>query len=106
MFTTKAFTVICLAMSLVGCAIVPIPETSDLEEFTPSSKHMIDAPKIKHVVVNDVAAHCAKLTSTPNPTACAQWSKTKKTCTVYTGKTTTHVYLGHEVRHCFEGDFH
>lgn len=37
--------------------------------------------------------------------ACAGWNQSGQ-CTVVTGLITTHQVLGHEVRHCFEGDFH
>jgi len=40
------------------------------------------------------------------PVACAIWSVPAKECTVVTGPKVTHVALGHEVRHCFEGRFH
>ena len=31
---------------------------------------------------------------------------TKNTCTIITGKTTTQHSLGHELRHCFQGEWH
>jgi hypothetical protein len=36
--------------------------------------------------------------------ACAFWEG--NTCTIVTGKDTTMHSLGHEVRHCFQGDWH
>ena len=36
--------------------------------------------------------------------ACSFWTKTS--CTIITGKTTTQHSLGHELRHCFQGDWH
>jgi len=36
--------------------------------------------------------------------ACAFW--TQDTCTVVVGTTTTMHTLGHEIRHCFQGDWH
>lgn len=35
------------------------------------------------------------------------WSgKTKRACTIFTTKKTNTDTLGHEVRHCFQGDYH
>ena len=36
--------------------------------------------------------------------ACSFW--TKNTCTIITGKKTTQHSLGHELRHCFQGNWH
>ena len=40
--------------------------------------------------------------------ACAFWQKTLMgyQCTIYTSQRTTMATLGHEVRHCFQGQFH
>ena len=40
--------------------------------------------------------------------ACAFWDKnfTGFNCQIFTKKNTTHDTLGHEIRHCFQGDFH
>lgn len=40
------------------------------------------------------------------PVACAIWDVDRKTCTIITPPSTTHLALGHELRHCFEGEFH
>ena len=36
--------------------------------------------------------------------ACSFWTKTS--CTIITSKTTTQHSLGHELRHCFQGNWH
>jgi len=40
--------------------------------------------------------------------ACSFWDKTgdTTTCTIITGKTTRMTDVGHEVRHCFQGNWH
>jgi hypothetical protein len=40
--------------------------------------------------------------------ACSFWDKTPQgtTCTIITGPTTNLTVLGHETRHCFQGNFH
>ena len=103
--------VLCLS-GLVGCGTMPAHE---FEPFTPlpQAKRIMVQPKIKWEIRDDVAAFCAQAMGmgqeqafmTP-PLACAIWFVGKNECTVVTGKQVTHVALGHEVRHCFEGHFH
>ena len=38
--------------------------------------------------------------------ACAFWNFSNKTCVVYTKKNPTLHDLGHEVRHCYQGNYH
>jgi hypothetical protein len=60
--------------------------------------------------VEDSTAECKRLSPKMNfhpiVAACAFWNFEKRTCTVVTGKPTSHEILGHEMRHCFEGAFH
>lgn len=84
-------------------------------EFKPlqASKRILNQVKITWEVRDDVADFCAKAKGmgkeqaflTP-PVACAIWHTPRQECTVVTGSVTSHVALGHEVRHCFEGHFH
>jgi hypothetical protein len=37
---------------------------------------------------------------------CAFWEPNHASCTIITPKTTNLAVLGHEVRHCFQGNFH
>ena len=37
---------------------------------------------------------------------CATVTADGETCTIYTNKHTSHEILGHEIRHCFQGNFH
>lgn len=97
---------------LVGCGSIPAQE---FEPFSPlpEAKRVMNQPKIKWEIRDDVAAFCAQAKGmgqeqafmTP-PLACAIWHTGKNECTVVTGRQVTHVALGHEVRHCFEGHFH
>ena len=36
--------------------------------------------------------------------ACSFWQK--NACVIVTGEQTTHSTLGHEIRHCYQGNFH
>jgi hypothetical protein len=38
--------------------------------------------------------------------ACAFWNTKRKECSIVTPIETGFNYLGHELRHCFEGAFH
>ena len=68
-------------------------------------------PKIKYLVRPDGYEYCARITGIPvtptsRPMACAFWNIRRKECTIVTPITTGYNYLGHELRHCFEGAFH
>jgi hypothetical protein len=104
-------------MVLTGCASVqgpslPVPE---LESFVPMPKHarLMNDVKVRWEVRENVAEVCGRAAQlsptqawmTP-PLACAMWSVASKECVIITGKKVSHLELGHELRHCFEGNFH
>jgi hypothetical protein len=106
-----------LALSLSACQTTSsykIPP-SELAPFNarPSNYRIMNQVRITWELRDDVAHFCAHAKSmgreqsylTP-PMACAVWDIMKAECTVVTGPVTTHVALGHELRHCFEGHFH
>ena len=39
-------------------------------------------------------------------TGCSQWSKVTEKCTIVTGLTDNFEIVGHELKHCFVGEFH
>jgi hypothetical protein len=104
-------------MVLTGCASVqgPTLPVSELETFVPMPRHarLMNDVKVRWEVRENVAEVCgraAKITAaqawmTP-PLACAMWNVASKECVIITGKKVSHVELGHELRHCFEGNFH
>ena len=101
---------------LVGCHSLPgnLP-AHEYEPFKPlpPEKRLMNEVRIRWEVREDVVEFCARAIKmgkeqayiTP-PVACAVWDVPKRECTVITGPQLTHVALGHEVRHCFEGRFH
>lgn len=101
---------------LAGCQTTPgnLP-AHEYEPFKPLpvEKRLMNEVLIRWEVREDVVQFCAKAIQmgkeqayiTP-PVACAVWDVPKKECIVITGPKPTHVALGHEVRHCFEGRFH
>jgi hypothetical protein len=104
-------------MVLTGCASVQGPSlpVSELESFIPLPTHarLMNDVKVRWEVrenVIEVCSRAAKISTaqawmTP-PLACAMWNVASKECVIITGKKVSHVELGHELRHCFEGNFH
>lgn len=102
---------------LTGCASVqgPTLPVSELESFIPVPSHarLMNDVKVRWEVrenVSEVCGRAAKISAaqawmTP-PLACAMWNVASKECVIITGKKVSHVELGHELRHCFEGNFH
>jgi hypothetical protein len=106
-----------LSVFLVACQGMnaDFVHKAELSEFTPMpvQNRAMNAVKMRWEVRDDVADYCAAATGmgkerayTTPPLACAIWSVSAKECTIVTAKVTTHLALGHEVRHCFEGHFH
>jgi hypothetical protein len=104
-------------VGLTGCAVTQGPSLpmTELESFTPvhQTARVMNEVKVRWEVRDNVAAVCsgaAKLSNTQAwmtpPVACAMWNVASKECVIITGKQVSHVELGHELRHCFEGNFH
>ena len=101
---------------LGACQSMPHEVSShEMKTFKPLplEKRVMAEVKLRWLVRDDVAQYCARAIQmgqeqayiTP-PVACAVWDKSTQECTIVTGSTTSHLALGHEVRHCFEGHFH
>lgn len=117
---SRFFRILLLLTWVLGtsaCSNLPTQNIAT-HEFSPfnvmSPQHRImNSVRIKWEVRDDVANFCARAYQmgreqsylTP-PLACAVWDTAKAECMVVTGPVTTHVALGHELRHCFEGHFH
>lgn len=101
-------------MLLTGCETMTLkPPQVDTVRFTPlaTEKRVLAQPKVKYLVRADGFEYCARITGIPvtptsRPMACAFWNVRRKECTIVTPPTTGYNYLGHELRHCFEGAFH
>lgn len=99
-----------LSTLLVGCSTY-ILHPKEYEDFIakPEQQRVSNNPTIRWVVLDDVTQYCSRISGIPAynhlaPIACATWQN--NTCTIYTSKKTSHLILGHELRHCFEGYFH
>ena len=78
--------------------------------FKPKAKH-VSQIAVSWVIAPDVQAACEAESKRRGlggfgygVAACSFWTVT--TCTIVTSKTPTQHELGHELRHCFEHDFH
>ena len=115
----RVCTLVCgfVLAGLTGCAVTQGPSLpmSELESFIPVHQpaSVMEGVERRWEVRENVAAVCsgaAKLSNTQAwmtpPVACAMWNVATKECVIITGKQVSHVELGHELRHCFEGNFH
>jgi hypothetical protein len=105
------------AMVLTGCQTMggTAIQAHEFNTFNPKplEKRVIKEVKLRWEVREDVAQYCARSIGMGReqayirpPVACAVWHVANQECVIVTGVQTTHVALGHEVRHCFEGHFH
>lgn len=103
------------ACVLQGCVAtgVMVPPKVDQVRFSPMKKEQrtIEEPRVKFLPREDGYEYCARITGIPvtptaKPMACAFWNVRRKECTIVTPLSTGFNYLGHELRHCFEGAFH
>jgi hypothetical protein len=108
------FVLLSCVFLLVACVTPTMrPPQVDMVRFTPmnDSQRVIANPKIKYLVRPDGYEYCSritgiKITPTSRPMACAFWNVRRKQCTIVTPLITGYNYVGHELRHCFEGAFH
>ncbi len=102
-----------LVFSVLTACQTMQPPVVDQMRFTPlpASKRVIDQPKIKYLTRSDGYEYCERITGIPvtpssRAMACAFWNVRRKECSIVTPLETGYNYLGHELRHCFEGSFH
>ena len=104
------------SIALIGCSSI---QTLDVRELfasewgvfnvLPIERRVIKVPTVKWEAREDVGDYCKRILggrTKLTPLACAVWEADKSRCTIITSPVTTHTILGHELRHCFEGDFH
>ena len=80
-------------------------------EPLPPELRMLNEPKVKFLARKDGYEFCSRITGVPititsRPMACAFWNVKRRECTVVTPEVTGYNYVGHELRHRFEGAFH
>jgi hypothetical protein len=90
-----------LVLMLSGCSImIPFQYPNNFI----ASKMGMHNSHITWRVVEDATAECKALGSKTPALACAFMGKYN--CVIVTNKDTSHEILGHEMRHCFEGNWH
>lgn len=89
------------------------PPSVDRSRFVPLAEEarIMSPVKIKYAVRPDGYEFCSRITGVPirfnsQPMACAFWNVKRRECTIITPLQTGFNYIGHELRHCFEGAFH
>lgn len=99
-------------MALPACQTFK-PPVVDTLRFVPMpvQQRVMDEPRVKYLARADGHDYCARITGLPvtptsRPMACAFWNVRRQQCTIVTPIETGYNYLGHELRHCFEGAFH
>ncbi len=106
-----------LLVFLVGCASNDTITTTNKHQFIENQNFSIskgqDTRTIMWVRLSDeeLQTKCSnitmiKLSVNSSFVGCATNLVSRPGCVVYTSTNTTHQILGHEVRHCFQGEFH
>jgi hypothetical protein len=87
------------------------PADPDPKEEFDFTKRITDSTQVTVKVVENVKEACFKEAEMhkikpnyKNPIACSFWAK--NWCTIIVAKSTTIENIGHEVRHCFQGNWH
>lgn len=96
---------------LSGCHTIAASEYADFKAQAPNQRAM-NQVNLTWDVRPDAAEYCSKIAKKAGAAmakpavACATWSVQTQQCTIITTPNPSHVVIGHEVRHCFEGHFH
>ena len=97
---------------LAGCAVLFV-RPIDVVGFKPKSAEdrVMNNPRVSIIYVDDIDAFCKRkvgmmFRSGQRYMACAQWFTDAEECRIYISHRYAFEYLGHELRHCFEGHFH
>jgi hypothetical protein len=108
---TQRVLAVFLLVLLSGCYTI---SKTEYDHFSaqPVEKRMMNDIQLSWDIRADAAEYCAKISNAslaaPNTpvVACSVWTVANRRCTIITTPNTSHVVIGHEVRHCFEGHFH
>ena len=109
----KLFIVLGLVTSIANAEVDP--SWQDYSAQYPASNHKISKVTVEHKIVKDVNLACnaerKQVGKEPfkfSVDACSVWHYkiTGNTCVIITGPMTSQGQLGHEFRHCLQGNFH
>ncbi len=100
-------------LMLTGCSTIVGIDSKELEPFSPKKEkdRVLNKVVMSWKVSDNPSEDCRRLSSgyfirRNDLLGCAVWNAETKECTIITTKKVSHMILGHEVRHCFEGNFH
>lgn len=106
-YVAKGLAVLVIA-GLAGCAgAQPMPVQANRHDMEFTAQPSYQIKRVEWIVVDDIDAACRgfqPLMEGRRYVGCTHYNNTS--CRVYTGRTTTLSILGHEIRHCFEGQWH
>ena len=111
----KKLIVTCALMASV-CVGAFAQSANPAYETYSTKANMTSSSKISWEVVDDVPKACSedRIRSIGKPypykvLACSNWHKNifnQYVCRIITGKNVNNEIVGHEIRHCFQGNFH
>lgn len=102
-----------LALTILVSSLAHAENWRDPNAPFDASANKTSSSTIEWIAVDNVQTTCkseyekrgyGKLTW--NVDACSFWTFSKKICTIYTKKNPTLHDIGHEMRHCFQGNYH
>ena len=95
--------------SFLAVALLTLSATVSAQSYNIQFEARSNLPEktIRWVVLENVSSFCqGKMPALSNQRilACSEYNN--HTCTIYTGPVTDMAIVGHEIRHCFEGEWH
>jgi len=95
--------------SFLAVALLTLSATVSAQSYNIQFEARSNLPEktIRWVVLENVSSFCqGKMPALSNQRilACSEYNN--HTCTIYTGPVTDMAIVGHEIRHCFEGQWH
>jgi len=106
------YCILLIIFMISGCGSI-VRNAIDVDMFKPAggNAHIIKKPIVILHVIPDPEIYCerrigAKAGVRKKYVGCATWNVGLNSCEIFLGKNYDLIYLGHELRHCFEGHFH
>lgn len=95
----------CLSVFFSGCSTPALPMNEYGNFFARKQEfRAIKEPSIEVKYVNEPHVECTRRVNHSSALGCAYWNNEK--CWIIIGQKTSYTIIGHEIRHCFEGNFH
>lgn len=108
MIAYRLFAFIFMILMLSGCnALMTVVPDDQYKEFSIDSTNRISGkPTVRFRTVEDAGKECGSLTGYKKALGCARYTSDGSSCEIIVSSKTSMAIIGHELRHCFEGDFH